>query len=78
MGARRLRFTPVERDAFVAGAEIEFLNATRWRPGVVVSGVIEVDSVGYQYVAIRVPGVAMAVRGYAKGLRLVDRVGAYV
>lgn len=77
MGARRQRFTSGERGAFTPGAVVEFLNTPRWVPATVTGGV-EVDSLGGEFVSITVPSVPVAARGYPKGLRLVDRVGTYV
>jgi hypothetical protein len=33
MGSYRQRFTPAEREAFTVGTEVEWLNATTWKPG---------------------------------------------
>lgn len=77
MAARRMRFTKGERAVFAPGADVEVLNGTRWRAARVTGG-FAVDSVGYEYVSIVVPGLPGACRGYAKGIRLVDREGAYV
>jgi hypothetical protein len=81
MGARRMRFTKGEREAFTAGRGVEVLNVSRWLPARVVSGVVETDSLGCQYVEIEVTGGGHEGHrwcGYAKAVRLVERVGAYV
>lgn len=57
----RIRFKPAEREAFVVGAEIEWLDVTRWRSGV-VTGEIRWDlglagsRGGYQKLPIRDTG----------------------
>lgn len=43
MGAFRLRFTPAEREAFTVGVEVQWLDATRWKSGV-IAGPVEVET----------------------------------
>lgn len=49
--AVRRRFKPTERETFVPNTEVEWLNGSHWRPGVIV-GPIEVEADGRQYVGI--------------------------
>ena len=42
MGSYRLRFTPQEREAFTPGTEVQWLNATTWKRGV-IEGPIDAD-----------------------------------
>lgn len=50
--AVRKRFNKVERDTFIVGTQVEWLNSSHWQPGVIV-GRIELDSIGIPRVMIR-------------------------
>lgn len=75
MGAIRNRFTPAEREAFVAGTEVEYLHGNRWYPGVILPGGVKTDTTGQQYVALERTHeqtrtmLAGPFRGYPKHLR---------
>lgn len=75
--AVRRRFKPTERATFVPNTEVEFLNGSHWRPGVIV-GPITVDTTGWQYVGIVNQGTTRTisdgayVSGYPGGVRLRD------
>lgn len=49
--AVRRRFKPTERATFVPKTEVEWLNGSHWRPGIIV-GPIEIDATGRQYVGL--------------------------
>jgi hypothetical protein len=59
--AVRKRFKPEERTVFVVNAEVEWLNSSTWRPGVIVSS-IETDDRGRQSVGVRNKGTTRTIR----------------
>ena len=55
----RKKFKPAEREAFTPGAEVEWLNGSTWRTGVIRPGAtIQTDSIGLQYIEITDTGKA--------------------
>lgn len=77
MGARRQRFTPAERAAFLANADVQWLHGSRWVAGRIGDGVIHTDETGGQYLDMTYTGPTTRtisngqyVRAYPKGVRL--------
>ncbi|MFC5109792.1 hypothetical protein [Kibdelosporangium philippinense] len=79
--AVRRRFKPAERKAFVSKTEVEWLNGSHWRPGVIV-GSFETDAIGSPYIGVLNKGATRTiadgqyVRGYPGGIRLPEGVAA--
>jgi hypothetical protein len=66
--AVRQNFKPAEREAFTTGADIEWLNGSRWVPARITDGTIRVDSISGKYIEIEYTGPTTA--RISKGLRL--------
>lgn len=51
MGSYRKRFTPAEREQFTVGQEVEWLDVSKWKPGMVAAPIVTEDG-GQQLLVI--------------------------
>lgn len=72
--ARRKNFRKDELAAFTAGTVVEILHSTRWVPGKIVDGQVNLDTIGEKYLWIEYTGPTT--RTVSKGDRWYGTPGA--